>query len=250
MKIDLTGRVAVVTGASRGMGRAIALSLGRAGARLVVNDLTANGLDKVASELRATTEVAIAPGDVTKLGDATAVMDTAVDTFGSLDILVNNAGILYPTAFPAITEAEWDLVIDVNVKGTFLCTQAALPMMRRNRWGRIVNLSSTAGKNVSTMGGAHYTTAKAAILGLTRHVAFEFAGEGITVNAVCPGLIETDMVRQTITPERAKAYADGFPIPRLGQPDEVAGLVTFLVSDHAAYMTGATFDINGGDLMV
>ena len=118
------------------------------------------------------------------------------------------------------------------------------------RLGRIVNFSSTAGKNVSTVGGAHYTAAKAGILGFTRHLAKEVAGYGITVNAVCPGLIDTEMVRSTISVERVRAYADSFPIQRLGEPFEVAELVAFLASDRAAYITGASLDINGGDLMI
>ena len=122
--------------------------------------------------------------------------------------------------------------------------------MREEGWGRIVNFSSTAGKNVSTVGGAHYTAAKAGVLGFTRHLAKEVAGYGITVNAVCPGLIDTEMVRAVISPERADAYARGFPVSRLGEPGEVAELVAFLASDRASYITGASLDINGGDLMI
>ena len=169
---------------------------------------------------------------------------------GPVDILVNNAGVLRPTKIVDIDEDEWDLVVDVNLKGTFLCSQAVIPGMRSRRWGRIVNLSSTAGKNVSTMGGAHYTAAKAGVLGLTRHTASEVAQDGVTVNAVCPGLIDTAMTRTTITTDQADAYAASFPIPRLGLPEEVANLVAFLATDQAAYITGASLDINGGDLMV
>ena len=122
--------------------------------------------------------------------------------------------------------------------------------MRKNNWGRIVNFSSTAGKNISTVGGAHYTSAKAAILGFTRHLAKEEAGHGITVNSVCPGLIDTEMVRNTIDPVKTQKYADSFPISRLGEPEEVAELVAFLCSNRAAYITGASLDINGGDLMI
>ena len=135
-------------------------------------------------------------------------------------------------------------------RGTYLCSRAVLPAMQKAGWGRIVNFSSTAGKNISTVGGAHYTAAKAGILGFTRHLAKEVARNGITVNSVCPGLIDTEMVRETISDERTKAYAESFPIPRLGEPDEVAELVAFLASDRAAYITGASLDINGGDLMI
>ncbi|MGA1199498.1 MAG: SDR family oxidoreductase, partial [Candidatus Latescibacterota bacterium] len=170
--------------------------------------------------------------------------------FGTLHILINNAGILYPTKVIDIPEDERDRVIDVNLKGTFLCSQAVLPTLQKNNWGRIVNFSSTAGKNISTVGGAHYTAAKAGILGFTRHLAKEVATHNITVNAVCPGLIDTDMVRNTIAPDRQQAYANSFPISRLGKPEEVADLVAFLCSDKAAYITGASLDINGGDLMI
>ena len=122
--------------------------------------------------------------------------------------------------------------------------------MQKEGWGRIVNLSSTAGKSVSTVGGAHYTAAKAGVLGFTRHLAKEVASDGITVNAVCPGLIDTEMVRSTIDEERTRQYADSFPIARLGRPEEVAELIAFLASDKAAYITGASLDINGGDLTI
>jgi NAD(P)-dependent dehydrogenase (short-subunit alcohol dehydrogenase family) len=171
-------------------------------------------------------------------------------TYEAIHILINNAGVLRPTKVIEIPEAEWDWVVAVNLKGTFLCSQAVLPAMQAAGWGRIVNFSSTAGKNVSTVGGAHYTAAKAGVLGFTRHLAKEVAADGITVNAVCPGLIDTEMVRATIDDARCDAYARSFPIPRLGLPEEVAELVAFLASDRAAYITGASLDINGGDLMI
>ena len=178
------------------------------------------------------------------------LINGALEAFGSVDILVNNAGVLYPTKVTDITESEWDTVIDVNLKGTFLCSQAVIEPMSASGWGRIINFSSTAGKNISTVGGAHYTAAKAGILGFTRHLAKEVASNGITVNAICPGLIDTEMVRATIDESRIRAYEQGFPISRLGQPEEVAELVAFLASDRAAYITGASLDINGGDLMI
>jgi len=174
----------------------------------------------------------------------------AIAHFGHIHILINNAGILYPTRVIDIPESEWDRVIAVNLKSAFLCSQAVLPAMVKAGWGRIVNFSSTAGKNISTVGGAHYTAAKAGILGFTRHLAKEVAADGITVNAVCPGLIDTEMVRNTINDDRVRAYEQSFPIPRLGRPKEVADLVAFLASDRAAYITGASLDINGGDLMI
>ncbi|MSS70291.1 MAG: SDR family oxidoreductase [Candidatus Latescibacteria bacterium] len=248
---SLQGRTALVTGAGRGMGRAVAFVLAERGARVAVNDLNNEDAERTALELRASGAEAIAlPADVTGADDVRRMAAQAVEQFGAVHILVNNAGILRPTTFLDIPEAEWDLVVGVNLKGTFLCSQAVLPSMQAAGWGRIVNFSSTAGKNVSTLGGAHYTAAKAGVLGLTRHMAKTFAGYGITVNAVCPGLIDTEMVRSTVSDERTRAYAERFPISRLGRPEEVAELVAFLCSDRAAYITGAALDINGGDLMV
>ena len=247
----LAGRTALVTGAARGMGRAISLELAARGARLFVNDLRAGDLVGVLGDLREfSAEPVGVPGDVTKSADVRAVFEMVAESGGVPDIVVNNAGALRGTPVTDISEAEWDLVVGVNLKGTFLVSQRAIGPMRAAGWGRIVNLSSTAGKNVSTIGGAHYTAAKAGILGLTRHLAKEVAADGITVNAVCPGLIDTDMVRGTITPDAIDRYARSFPISRLGRPQEVAGLVAFLCSDDAGYITGASMDINGGDLMI
>ena len=248
---EFQGRVAIVTGAGQGMGRAVAQRLSTGGARLVINDVNPDAAERTAALIAETGgEAHSSPGDVTSSADVRRMVATAQDRYGGLHILVNNAGVLKPTAVVDLEEEEWDLVVGVNLKGTYLCSRAALPAMRKAGWGRIVNFSSTAGKNVSTVGGAHYTAAKAGILGFTRHLAKEEARHGITVNSVCPGLIDTEMVRATISSERARAYADSFPIARLGEPEEVAELVAFLASDRAAYITGASLDINGGDLMI
>jgi NAD(P)-dependent dehydrogenase (short-subunit alcohol dehydrogenase family) len=241
----------LITGAGGGMGRAIALALADAGCRIAVNDRSMELLGGVTNEFRERTDAVVAvAADVTVRSEVASMVETVVTELGSIDVLVNNAGVLCPTRFVDIPEDEWHLVVGVNLTGTFLCSQAVVPQMQRRGWGRVVNLSSTAGKNVSTVGGAHYTAAKAGVLGLTRHLAKEVAAEGITVNAVCPGLIDTEMVHATITPEATQAYANSFPIPRLGAPQEVADLVAFLASDRAAYITGASLDINGGDLMI
>ena len=251
MTSDFAGKVAIVTGAGRGMGRAVATRLAAGGAKLVVNDLDASSAEGAAVTLRQSgAEALVAPGDVTSNADVARLVADAHGHYGSIHILINNAGVLRPTPVFDIEEDEWDLVVNGNLKSTYLCSRAVLPAMRDQGWGRIVNFSSSAGKNVSTVGGAHYTASKAAVLGFTRHLAKEEAPHGITVNAVCPGLIDTEMVRSTISDERAASYAASFPISRLGQPSEVAELVAFLASDRAAYITGASLDINGGDLMI
>jgi NAD(P)-dependent dehydrogenase (short-subunit alcohol dehydrogenase family) len=248
---EFSGKIAIVTGAARGMGYAVAKRLAAGGASVVINDINAEAAARAASDLYALGHAALAvAGDVTSGQDVGRLVARAVEHYGEVHILINNAGILRPTPVIDIQEDEWDLVVNVNLKGTYLCSRAVLPGMQKTGWGRIVNFSSTAGKNISTVGGAHYTAAKAGILGFTRHLAKEVAGYGITVNAVCPGLIDTEMVRSTISAERAQAYADSFPIKRLGEPFEVAELVAFLASDRAAYITGASLDINGGDLMI
>ena len=248
---EFEGKVAIVTGAGQGMGLAVARRLASHGASIVANDIDPAAAEHAAQVLREDgADVIAAPGNVTVQDDVRRTVAAALERFNAVHILVNNAGVLRPTAVIDIEEDEWDFVVSVNLKGTYLCSRAVLPAMREGGWGRIVNFSSTAGKNVSTVGGAHYTAAKAGILGFTRHLAKEEAGYGITVNSVCPGLIDTEMVRTTIDDDRAKAYANSFPIQRLGRPDEVAELVAFLASDRAAYITGASLDINGGDLMI
>ncbi len=248
---ELAGRVALVTGAGQGMGRAVAARLAAGGASVVVNDLNPESAERTAQALTdAGHEALAAPGDVSHPASVREMFRAVFDRYGTLHVLINNAGILYPTSVEHIEPEEWDLVVAVNLTGTFLCSQAAIGPMREAGWGRIVNFSSTAGKNVSTVGGAHYTAAKAGVLGFTRHLAKEVSAYGITVNAVCPGLIDTEMVRAVISPERADAYARGFPVSRLGEPREVAELVAFLASDRASYITGASLDINGGDLMI
>ena len=248
---ELTGRVGLVTGAGRGMGRASAERIAADGARVVVNDLDETRAVEVADRLVSEGAEAIGvAADVSDAADVGRLVDTAREAFGDVDILVNNAGVLRRTGILDLDEDEWNLVLDVNLKGTYLCTRAVLPAMKAAGWGRVVNISSSAGRSVSTLGGPHYTTAKAAVLGFTRAVAREMAPFGITLNAVCPGLVNTEMVNEVITAAQTQAYADSFPIKRLAEPQEVAELVAFLASDRAAYITGASLDINGGDLML
>ena len=246
----LSNQVAIVTGAGQGMGAATAKRLAAEGAAVIVSDINESKARRVAEEINSAGHRAMPiKTDVTKEDDVGSAVERAIDNYGSVSILVNNAGILYPTRIDYVTKAEWDEVLDVNLNGTFLCSMAVLPIMKEKGYGRIVNMSSSAGRSVSTLGGVHYTAAKAGALGFTRAMAKEVAPFGITVNAVCPGLIDTEMVRAECTPERIQGYEASFPISRLGTPEEVAQLVLFLVTD-SRYITGASIDINGGDLMM
>jgi len=248
---DLSGKVAIVTGAGGGMGVAIARRLASGGAKVIANDISLDAAEKTVDDLaKAGHEAVAVAGDVSAAGDVRRLVDGTLKRFGAIHVLVNNAGVLRPTRVVDMEEEEWDLIIRVNLKGTYLCSRAVLPVMRAQGWGRIVNMSSTAGRSTSTVGGAHYTASKAGVLGFTRHLARESARDGITVNAVCPGLFDTEMVRATISQEQMDAYAERFPVNRIGEPREVAEVVAFLASERTAYITGASLDINGGALMV
>lgn len=248
MNQDFTGKVALITGAARGLGRAAAARLLEHGASVAVNVRDAERAEAVARELG--TGAFAVPGDIADAKVVREIVDRILDHGGRLDILVNNAALALSTRFESISEEEWRRAMDVNVTAPFLLIRAVLPTMKAAGGGRIINISSTAGKTVSTLGGAHYTTSKAALLGLTRAAAKELGPYGITVNAVCPGLIDTELTREHASPDDLAAYARSFPIQRLGQPVEVADLICFLASDQAGYITGASLDINGGDLMV
>lgn len=233
------------------MGRATALALAREGAKVVANDISPEACEATVRAIRRAGGRALAAvADVSVAASVRSLLDTVLARYGTVDILVNNAGVLRGTRVEDITEGEWDLVLDVNLKGAFLCAQAVLPTMRRKKAGKIVNVASLAGKATSTLGGAHYTAAKAGVLGLSRHLAREAAPHGINVNAVCPGIIDTPMVRANVTDERLDAVVRSIPFGRLGRPQEVAELIVFLVSDAAAYITGAAVDIHGGELII
>src|SRR5262245_58201663 len=244
----LSGRVALVTGAARGLGRAAAERLLAAGARMALNVHRPEQAETLSRDFG--DEVLVRAGDIAGAGTVQSLVAEVLDRFGRLDILVNNAAAAYSTRFEQITEEEWRRALDVNLTAAFLCTQAAVPAMKARGYGRVINLSSTAGKSVSTLGGAHYTASKAGLLGLTRAAAKELGRFGITVNAICPGLIDTELTREHATSEDLAAYARSFPIQRLGAAVEVADLICFLASEQAGYITGASLDINGGDLMI
>jgi NAD(P)-dependent dehydrogenase (short-subunit alcohol dehydrogenase family) len=245
---DFTGRVALVTGASRGLGHAAATRLHERGARVAVNVRDAKRAEAAAREIAE--DVLAVPGDVAAAGVPEAIVKQTLDRFGRIDILINNAALPLTTRFEQISVEEWRKAIEVNLTAPFLLIQAVLPAMKRQKYGRIINISSTAGRMVSTLGGAHYTTTKTGLLGLTRAAAKELGKYGITVNAVCPGMIDTELTRESASTELLDKLAHGFPISRLGTAREVADLVCFAASDRAGYITGASLDINGGDLMM
>jgi NAD(P)-dependent dehydrogenase (short-subunit alcohol dehydrogenase family) len=246
--IDFTGRVAIVTGAVRGLGRAAAERLHELGAAVAVNT---RDRDRAGALARSIGERALAvPGDIAADGVPAEIVRLTLDRFGRIDILVNNAALARSTRFGDLSAEEWRAALEVNMTAPFLLTKAALPAMKAQRYGRIVNISSSAGRTVSTLGGAHYTASKAGLLGLTRAAAKELGAFGITVNAVCPGMIDTELTRENASDELLERLAAGYPVPRLGTAREVADLICFAASEEAGYITGASFDINGGDLMM
>ncbi len=236
----LAGRVALVTGASRGIGRAIALALAEAGADVAVNFRSREReATDVASEVeRRGRRCVVVRADVAVAGDVARMVGAVEEGLGAVTILVNNAGIARPLPVDTITEADWDETIDVNLKSAFLVTQAVLPGMRAQRWGRIINVSSVAA-HVGGIVGPHYAASKAGLLGLTHSYASLLAGEGITVNAIAPALIETDMIVGN-----PKARPDWIPAGRFGRVEEVAGVAVMLARN--AFVTGQTVNVDGG----
>lgn len=245
------GRVAIVTGAGQGIGRAVAERFAADGATVAVADLNADTAADVVRSIESAGGRAVAiRTDVTNPADTDRLSALTVELFGRIDALVNNAGILRSTRAADVTPEEWHLVIDANLTGAFLCARAAYPALRDSGRGRIVNLASMAGRATSTLGGVHYTTAKAGVLGLTRHLAREWARDGITVNAISPGIVDTPMVRGATDEARMADVLASIPLGRLAEPSEIASLVCFLASDEAAYITGANVDIHGGELII
>jgi 3-oxoacyl-[acyl-carrier protein] reductase len=246
--MGLQGKVAVVTGAAQGIGRAIAEALARDGADVAVADLDAGRSQETVAAVEKLGRRALnVKVNVAEWDDAKAMADRVVKEWGKIDILVNNAGITRDGLLLRMKEEDWNLVLQVNLNGTFHCTKAVLQSMTKQRYGRIINIASIVGV-MGNVGQANYAASKAAVIGFTKTVAREYASRAVTVNAVAPGFIDTAMT-QGLPPDVKEALQKQIPLGRLGQPEDIAAAVRFLASDEAAYVTGQVLHVNGGMLM-
>jgi len=249
MKLGLQDKVAVITGAAQGLGKAIALALAAEGTKVVIADIDLEKADLVMEQIKADKGNGIAVRvDVSCSEDIDTLIGRAIKEFGRIDIVVNNAGICPRTDFEQISEQEWDKVLAVNLKSVFLLCQKVFPHMKSRKYGRIINIASGAGKIGGVQVGAHYSASKAAIICLTKTMALKGAKFGINVNAVCPGVIGTEMTT-SISEEQIEKYKEMIPLGRVGSADDVANMVLFLASDAAGYITGEIADVNGGLIM-
>ncbi len=243
--MSLEGQVAIITGCGGGIGAAIAEKLASLGADIVVNDVVAEAAEKTAARVRELgRRAAVVIGSVADAEAAEAMVKAAVDELGRLDILVNNAGITRDNLLLRMSDEQWDAVLDINLKGAFLCTRAALRPMIRARYGRIVNIASIVGAT-GNAGQANYAASKGGLIAFTKSVAQEVAGRGITCNAVAPGVVDTAMFR-ALPEEVQRQWIERIPVGRPGKPEDVAEAVAFLVSPAAEYITGQVLHVNGG----
>ena len=246
--MHLQGKTALVTGAAQGIGRAIAVALAKAGADVAVSDVNGEKASETAKEIEAMGVKAFPiTGNVADSVSAAAMVDEAAARFGKLDILVNNAGITRDNLIMRMKEEEWDLVIDVNLKGSFNCAKAAIKHMSKARRGTIINIASIVGA-MGNAGQANYVASKAGLIGLTKTIAREYASRNITANAVAPGFIDTAMT-QALPEKVREELLKQVPLGRLGTPEDIAAAVKFLASDAAAYITGQVIHVNGGMYM-
>lgn len=248
--MGLSGKVALITGSARGIGKAIALELANHGAKIVINDiLPKNEIDKTLEEIRKSGDQAIGiRADITIFEEVESMVKEIINKFGKIDILVNNAGIIRDSLLIRMKEEDWDAVININLKGTFNCSKTvAKYMMRQKRGGKIVNISSVIGL-VGNIGQANYAASKAGIIGLTKSIAKELALRNINVNAIAPGFIETDMTKR-LSEKVRKDLQQQIPLKRLGTVKDIAKVVYFLVSDNANYITGQVINVDGGMVM-
>jgi 3-oxoacyl-[acyl-carrier protein] reductase len=244
--MDFTGKVAIVTGSGRGIGKAIAVKLAENGATLVINDVGDSApAEQTVSEIKNLNRQAMAiMADVSSSTDVSKMMETAIAAYGKVDILVNNAGITRDQLTMKMTDEEWDKVLAIDLKSVFLCTRAVLRPMLKQRSGRIISMSSVVGI-IGNAGQANYAAAKAGIIGFTKTIAKEVASRGITVNAVAPGFIDTPMT-QVLPEERKQALMNNIPLGYLGTPRDIAETVAFLASEEARYITGQVISVDGG----